>query len=243
MATTSKVDPALVQNRLTAAGFILALLVFVLGGLIALVNLETQAQWPSKDNTPTQISAPDLQGQIADTHKTYIERFPWFYLNTLVPVCLGFLLAIASIALLLHSQSVDSLSLMYLGELLLYPALAQFLASGMNNIVHGLVELPSFKWFQSLTAASPHPNALQLIIWLLRVLGLVLWLYLLVVVPAIRIYRCTDLKRRPLAVAYASTLFVVLSASALGSLLRAAPSGERSLGCAFVGQLFAPLFW
>ena len=42
------VNPVHIQNRLTVAGFILALLIFVLSGVIALVNLETQAQLPAK---------------------------------------------------------------------------------------------------------------------------------------------------------------------------------------------------
>jgi uncharacterized membrane protein len=109
------VDTGLVQNRLTIAGFVLALMVFVSSVLLAFIALTAQAQ--------------DQAGKAA-----YIAAAPWAYLNTVIPVFLGFLFSIASIISLLKSQATDKQWLFNLGEILLYLLLSQFLSSGFNKI-------------------------------------------------------------------------------------------------------------
>jgi uncharacterized membrane protein YhaH (DUF805 family) len=233
-----RVEAALVQNRLTAAGFILALLVFVTSGLIALVALRAQVHPPEAPATPAvRMSAGadasvDPQWDSRTSRAEFVAAFPWIYITTLVPVCIGFLLALAALMLLLQSQAINSPFLFYLGELLLYPALAQFLASGVNNIVSGLSGASAaHNLHLPVSVVLTHP---------LRAVSLVLWWLLLFVAPVIRI-RTADLRRTgPLGLSYAAILVAVMLVSALAYQER---HSDVPLLCALAVQVFQPCYW
>lgn len=70
------VDTGLVQNRITIIGFVLTLLIFTSTVLLAFLVLTAQ-------------------GQDVSRRADYVLSAPWVYVNTIMPVFLGFLFQLA----------------------------------------------------------------------------------------------------------------------------------------------------
>jgi hypothetical protein len=211
------IDTGLVQNRLTIAGFILALLVFVSSILLAFIALTTQAH--------------DQAGKAAS-----IGSAPWGYLNTVIPVFLGFLFTIASIVSLLQSQATDKQWLYNLGEILLYLSLSQFLSSGFNNIVNVLVNA-----IHSQADKSRPITSLTLLV-LVRGLPLLLWWLLLFLAPLNIIYRIPD--KRKVSIGYTLALTIIFLTSALSySIKEGANAGFFTFIKWCIYQIAQPYFW
>jgi hypothetical protein len=210
------VDTGLVQNRITIAGFVLTLLVFTSTVFLAFIALAVQGQEPAK-------------------RVDYVLSAPWVYVNTILPVFLGFLLAISSIVLLLMSQQLHRGWIFALGEILLFLALAEFLAGGLSKIANVVM-------LSALYGSKSHPNIGYLIAVLTRVLPIPLWWTLLFVGPITRLSRLQV--RRQAVIGYACATMLVLISSALSfELKRAELSGWWTFIKSFLKQLVQPLFW
>src|SRR5712692_8042032 len=114
------VDTGLVQNRITIAGFVLTLLVFTSTIFLAFIALA-------------------VQGQDSTKRIEYVLSAPWVYVNTILQIFLGFLLAISSIVLLLVSQQLHRQWIFVEAEILVYLALAEFLSGGLSKIANVVV--------------------------------------------------------------------------------------------------------
>jgi len=80
-------DTGKVQNRIRIVGFILTLLMFTSTILLAYISGVPQNQEPSQ-------------------REAYIYSATWDYINTIVPIMLGFVLATTSLPFLLISQEL-----------------------------------------------------------------------------------------------------------------------------------------
>lgn len=210
------VDTGLVQNRITIAGFVLTLLVFTSTVFLAFIALTVQGQDPAK-------------------RVEYVLSAPWVYVNTILPVFLGFLLAISSIVFLLMSQQLHRGWIFAMGEILLYLALAEFLAGGLSKIANVVI-------LSALYGSKSHPNIGYLIALITRVLPIPLWWTLLFVGPLTRLLRLQE--RRQAATGYACVIILVLISSALSfELKRAESSGSWTFTKSFLKQFVQPLFW
>jgi hypothetical protein len=217
MSKEMPIDTGLVQNRLTIAGFILALLVFVSSALLAFIALTAQAQ---------------IQAGKAES----IASAPWIYLNTVIPVLLGFLFSIASIVSLLQSQATGKPWLYNFGEILLYLSLSQFLSSGLNNIVNILANAIHNQ------ATTSRPIASFMLSVLVRGLPLLLWWLLLFGAPLNIIHRIPD--KRKVSIGYIVALTIIFLTSALSySIKEDANAGFFTFIKWCIYQPFQPYFW
>lgn len=212
----TSIDIGLVQNRLTIAGFILALLVFASSVLQAFIALAAQAQDQAKK-------------------AEYIASAPWDYINTVNPVFLGFLLSIISIVSLLQSQTTNKKWLFYFGEILLYLSLSQFLSSGLNKIVNVLVIALKHQ------GATASPVMSQTLILLVKGLPLLLWLLLLFGAPLNIIYRISD--KRKVVIGYIVALVITFLCSALSYSIREPNNGFFTFIKWCVRQVIQPVYW
>ena len=210
------VDTGLVQNRITIAGFILTLLVFTSTIFLAFIALTVQGQDPSR-------------------RVEYVLSAPWVYVNTILPVFLGFLLAITSIVFLLMSQQLHREWIFVLGEILLYLALAQFLAGGLSKIANVVV-------LSALYGSRTHPFIGYSIGLITKVVPLPLWWTLLFVAPLTKVRRLRE--RKQAVIGYAGAVLLVLVSSALSfELKREGSAGLLTFLKSFMKQIVQPLFW
>lgn len=209
-------ETGLVQNRLTIAGFTLALLVFVSSVLLSFLGLVAQ----TKD---------------ASQRADFLISTSWSYLNTVLPVFLGFIFAISSIVFLLQSQATVKTWMFDLGDVLLYLALSQFFSSGLNKIVNVLmIGLHSH--------SSLKPWASYSLMGIIKGSVLIMWVVLVFGAPLNRILRVSP--KRNVVIGYTAAVLVIFISSALSYFLRGADeAGFGTFLKWFVLQFVQPLFW
>lgn len=161
----------------------------------------------------------------------------WVYLESFAPIGLGFLFSLFGIAAFLRAQSNNHLGWFLAGQLLLYFAVSQFLASGMNNVIFAIEG-----------GLKGHDGAVaSLILFILVALGELLWLWLLFGAPILDIVK----RRRDPAASkdsYAWLIYALLLTSAFlvdGSAyyLRRGHHGLFEFVWMVVAQFGQPFLW
>jgi hypothetical protein len=204
---------ALVQSRLSVLASVLSLLIFVTVAVLALARI------PGNE-----------------------RDMSWIYLSSLVPICVGFLLALFGMGCFLRSQHFISQTWFTVGQLMLYLALSQFLASGMSNFISAMAGGFELHW-------GMHSTASRFLIWSLVILSEVLWLYLLLVAPLAYLHGSTQIvvlaakQRIILRSVFWSLLVAVLLLDAMPYYIRAGGTGTWELLWQVVCQLGQPFLW
>jgi hypothetical protein len=209
-------DTGKVQNRITIVGFILTLLVFTSTILLAYISGVAQNHEPSQ-------------------REAYIYSATWDYINTIVPIMLGSVLATTSLLFLLISQELKKAWMFAFAEILLYLALASALAACLSKI-------SKVAQMGALYQGTGHPRVGYLLALGVWILPLPLWLGLVYAAPIVKIYKMTRNRETLLGYLCAALVIMILSTVSF-EVRQRGPVGWDTVVKSFAKQLVQPLFW